>query len=205
MRIATTALLATSASAALFDGRFREQAQRVLSNGQETVKPLTETVGKGSPLKSLEDALKGLTSEASALWEEVRMLVPDFPKDSAFFSLPKKHQRRPDSHWDHIIRGQDIQKISVQGADSERRKISGRLENYNLRAKKVDPSKLGVDKVKQYSGYLDDEANDKHLFYCKQSLFMHRSGALESTELICLAQGSLSPATTPRTTQLFCG
>jgi len=31
--------------------------------------------------------------------------------------------------------------------------------------KKVDPSKLGVDTVKQYSGYLDDEKNDKHLFY----------------------------------------
>jgi cathepsin A (carboxypeptidase C) len=41
------------------------------------------------------------------------------------------------------------------------------LEQYNLRGKKVDPSKLGVDTVKQYSGYLDDEANDKHLFYCK--------------------------------------
>ena len=47
--------------------------------------------------------------------------------------------------------------------------IDGKLETYNLRAKKVDPSKLGVDTVKQFSGYLDDEENDKHLFYCKSS------------------------------------
>ena len=25
----------------------------------------------------------------------------------------------------------------------------------------------GVDKVKQYSGYLDDDEEDKHLFYCE--------------------------------------
>jgi cathepsin A (carboxypeptidase C) len=29
---------------------------------------------------------------------------------------------------------------------------------------------LGVDKVKQYSGYLDDEEEDKHLFYCEYLL-----------------------------------
>jgi cathepsin A (carboxypeptidase C) len=46
------------------------------------------------------------------------------------------------------------------------REIDGKLDTYDLRVKKVDPSKLGVDTVKQYSGYLDDDANDKHLFYC---------------------------------------
>ncbi|AOW00857.1 Alpha/Beta hydrolase protein [Yarrowia lipolytica] len=35
--------------------------------------------------------------------------------------------------------------------------------NYALRAK--DPSSLGLDKVKQYSGYLDVEDEDKHFFY----------------------------------------
>lgn len=59
-----------------------------------------------------------------------------------------------------------IRSVWVENAQGEKeRAIDGKLEHYNLRAKKVDPSKLGVDKVKQYSGYLDDEANDKHLFY----------------------------------------
>jgi cathepsin A (carboxypeptidase C) len=58
--------------------------------------------------------------------------------------------------------------VWVENSNGEKeRAIDGKLENYNLRAKKVDPSKLGVDTVKQYSGYLDDEKNDKHLFYCK--------------------------------------
>ncbi|GAV52247.1 hypothetical protein ZYGR_0AG02380 [Zygosaccharomyces rouxii] len=35
---------------------------------------------------------------------------------------------------------------------------------YSLRIKQVDPSKLGVDKVKQWSGYLDYE-DSKHFFY----------------------------------------
>ncbi|PHH91392.1 hypothetical protein CDD83_647 [Cordyceps sp. RAO-2017] len=33
------------------------------------------------------------------------------------------------------------------------------------RVRQFDPSKLGVDTVKQMSGYLDDDEQDKHLFY----------------------------------------
>ncbi len=40
------------------------------------------------------------------------------------------------------------------------------LSNYKLRGKTVDPSALGVDTVKQYAGYLDDNEKNKHLFYC---------------------------------------
>lgn len=32
---------------------------------------------------------------------------------------------------------------------------------------KFDPSKLGIDAVKQYSGYINDQDTDKHHFYCK--------------------------------------
>ena len=45
-------------------------------------------------------------------------------------------------------------------------KIEGKLDTYDLRVQTVDPSVLQVDPdVKQYSGYLDDNENDKHLFY----------------------------------------
>jgi cathepsin A (carboxypeptidase C) len=83
--------------------------------------------------------------------------------------FPKKHSRKPDSAWDHVTKGADVQDIWVKGEDGEdKRKVGGRLENYSLRAKKVDTSKLGVDTVKQFSGYLDDDEEDKHLFYCKR-------------------------------------
>ena len=92
---------------------------------------------------------------------------------ASFISSPKKHTRRPDSYWDHIMKGAEVQDIWVENQHGEKeREVDGKLEAYNLRSKKIDPSSLGVDPgVKQYSGYLDDEENDKHLFYCENFLF----------------------------------
>ena len=87
---------------------------------------------------------------------------------------PKKHTRRPDGYWDHIVRGADVQEVWVENQYGEKeRDVDGKLESYNLRSRKVDPSSLGVDPgVKQYSGYLDNEEDDKHLFYCTFSFEM---------------------------------
>lgn len=96
------------------------------------------------------------------------MMYPGAMDEASFFSTPKSHKRRPDSHWDHIIRGADVQSVWVENKNGEQeRDIDGKLNAYDLRAKGVDPGLLGVDpKAKQYSGYLDDNENDKHLFYC---------------------------------------
>ena len=120
------------------------------------------------PLKDLKKSLQFLTDEAKAIWDEVAIIHPGVMDEASFFSAPKSHKRRPDSHWDHIIRGADVQSVWVENENGEReRDIDGRLNAYDLRAKGVDPGLLGVDpEVKQYSGYLDDTENDKHLFYC---------------------------------------
>ena len=95
-------------------------------------------------------------------------MYPGDMDEARFFSTPKAHHRRPDNHWDHILRGADVQSVWVENEKGEKeRDVDGRLNAYDLRAKAVDPGVLGVDpKVKQYSGYLDDIENDKHLFYC---------------------------------------
>jgi cathepsin A (carboxypeptidase C) len=167
MRIAASTVLLGAASAASF-----QQAQQVLSNGygraQEAVKPISEAFADAGarPFESLEDAFGGMTAEAKALWDEIKLLVPDSAFKPPSPSKPKPHRRRTD--WDHVVKGEEVQKLWVQGADGENhRQVDGRLDDFNLRVKSVDPSKLKVDSVKQYSGYLDDEANDKHLFYCK--------------------------------------
>ncbi len=118
-------------------------------------------------LHNLKDALRGLTAEASAIWDEVAMLYPEDMSAASFFSTPKKHSRRPDHEWDHIVRGADVQNVWIENANGEQeREIQGDLESFDLRVKAVDPSSLAVDpNVKQYSGYLDDNDNDKHLFY----------------------------------------
>ncbi len=166
MRIATaTAVLAGATSASILAQQ--QQGQHVLSDTHETVKAAADSFSFGPALETLEDALKGATSEVKALWEDLKLLVPGAVNNISFFSNPKAHSRRPDSEWDYVVKGADVQKLWVQDTQGEHRKVGGRLDTYNLRAKKVDPSKLGVDSVKQYSGYLDDEASDKHLFYCE--------------------------------------
>jgi cathepsin A (carboxypeptidase C) len=124
------------------------------------------------PLSNLQDALKSLTGDARKVWDEVAMMFPESFDKANFFSPPKPHTRRPDHEWDHIMRGEEIQSVWVTNSKGEKeREIDGKLKNYNLRTKAVDPSELKVDTVKQYSGYLDDEEEDKHLFYCKRSLW----------------------------------
>ena len=140
--------------------------QQVLQAPQRASEALSK------PLIELQKSLKSLTKETRAAWDEVSLLYPEAMEQATFFSAPKKHTRKPDSHWDHIMRGTDIQSVWVENAQGvKEREIDGKLESYDLRTKTVDPSILGVDAVKQYSGYLDDNEDDKHLFYCTSSLY----------------------------------
>jgi cathepsin A (carboxypeptidase C) len=167
MRLSSAVVLGAATSAAAF----QDQPQKVLGNPSINTEKLGFDVDIDSWTKPLEDAFGKFSTEAKAIWDEVSMFAPDavhaFKKQAAALK-PKKHQRKPDSHWDSIVKGADIQGMWVQGENGDsHRKVGGRLENFNLRTKKVDPAKLGVDSVKQYTGYLDDEEKDKHLFYCK--------------------------------------
>lgn len=132
---------------------------------QEQLKSMTSDSWT-KPLHNLEESLKSLTGEARRIWDEVALMFPGSFEQAAFFTAPKPHTRKPDHEWDHVVKGADVQSVWVENANGEKeRELDGKLENYNLRVKAVDPSSLGVDKVKQYSGYLDDEEEDKHLFY----------------------------------------
>lgn len=167
MRIAASAVLVGAASASILSPLGSGQ-QHVL--GDSITKPagsLDKIAAAAGPLAALQEAVKGLTADAEELWEDVKRLVPESFEKSSFFSSPKKHTRRPDSHWDHIVKGADVPKAFVTTASGSKSRDS--LDAYNLRVKAVDPSGLGIDKVKQYSGYLDDDENDKHLFYCTLS------------------------------------
>ncbi|RMZ76790.1 hypothetical protein DV737_g4658, partial [Chaetothyriales sp. CBS 132003] len=129
--------------------------------------PSTAKEALSGKFDHLKDALRGLTAEAAAIWDEVASLYPEDMSAAGMFSTPKSHTRKPDHEWDHIVRGKDIQSVWVENANGEReRYLDGDLNAFDLRVKAVDPSSLGVDPgVKQYSGYLDDNDEDKHLFY----------------------------------------
>ncbi|RDL39294.1 Carboxypeptidase Y-like protein A [Venustampulla echinocandica] len=131
---------------------------------QDAVKPISNAWSK--PIHDIWESMKDMPADARAIWDEVALLFPEAMDKSSFISAPKPHTRKPDSTWDYVVKGADVQSVWVENSQGQKeRAIDGKLESYNLRAKKVDPAKLGVDTVKQYSGYLDDEENDKHLFY----------------------------------------
>ena len=163
MRYLASSLLFGAASAAV------SPQQHVLQPPEKASELWTK------PLPHLQESLESFTGEARAIWDEVATIFPEAMDKASFMSPPKKHTRRPDSHWDHIMKGAEVQAIWTENQDGQReREVDGKLEAYNLRSKKVDPSSLGVDPgVKQYSGYLDDEENDKHLFYCETYLLEH--------------------------------
>ena len=164
MKVLSSALLVGAASAAL------PQWQVPLNTPEFVNEWVKEASKDGSswtkPLAKLQHELEHLTDEARAVWDEVAMMFPEEMSKASFFSLPKPHTKRPSTHWDFHTSGKAMQDVWVMNENGEQaRAIDGRLESYNLRTKKVDPSSLGVDKVKQYSGYLDDDEEDKHLFY----------------------------------------
>lgn len=170
MRIATSSALLVGAASAL---DLQHDAQHVLGGAAEKTKDiLSDVSGAASSwtakVKEYEAVFGEMTSEAKAVWDEVAMLVPNAFDSLPPVTKPKKHVRKPDSEWDFVTTGADVQALWTEATSEEesRRVVGGDLESYNLRTKAVDPSKLQVDTVKQYSGYLDDEANDKHLFYC---------------------------------------
>jgi cathepsin A (carboxypeptidase C) len=162
MKLLTSTLLLGAVSAA---GNHQQQILNDASHQnplKEAVKPVTDA------FSHLAESMKAMPADAKAVWDEVSMLFPEAMSKASFLSSPKPNNRKPDSTWDYVVKGADVQSVWVENSKGEKeREIDGKLEAYNLRAKKVDPSKLGVDTVKQYSGYLDEEEDDKHLFYCE--------------------------------------
>lgn len=116
----------------------------------------------------LKDIPPQLDEHASSILDELN-IFKDTSTSSLlrdFFTPPKAHIRKPDDEWDYIVRGQNLASSWVANSKGEEtRELDGKLDTYDLRVRSVDPSSLGVDDVKQYSGYLDDNENDKHLFY----------------------------------------
>lgn len=118
-------------------------------------------------VKSTLEALKlkhnDIPEEAAAIWESVAELYPEDTLEALQNMKrewkPKKAIKRDDKEWDYIISGDQLETMMAKG---EHKKLSGNFKNKKLRIKK--PLDLGIDSVKQYSGYLDID-DDKHFFF----------------------------------------
>lgn len=99
--LASTALLGLAAAAL-------PPHQHVLQRPFKHAKPVADAWSK--PLHTLSEALKGMTTEAKAVWDEVAMHFPEAMSEANFFSAPKPHVRKPDSAWDYVVKGADVQR-----------------------------------------------------------------------------------------------
>lgn len=108
--------------------------------------------GRGNMLKAaanfFKESLHDLPQMAADVWTEIELNSPEKLRGLLGKSKPALHKRRPDSEWDFHVRNVD------------------KFPDHKLRVK--SPYGLGVDTVKQYTGYLDvgDETeDDKHFFF----------------------------------------
>lgn len=154
MKFATvaTAACAVSAANALTLPLF-QNAQQVISNKVDTVSAQYAQMIEALDTKKgdiyakiaqyLNQPLEAVLAETAKLWGEMFL---DFPKQVGQLSLttpPKKATKN--SKFDFHV-------------------TDAKLPNHQLRVK-LTPQDLGIDSVKQYTGYLDVEDEDKHFFY----------------------------------------
>lgn len=108
----------------------------------------TLDIGKNQVVSSiaqyLNQPLESIPYDAKKTWLELLMEFPDAVSKLNFKSLPKKAKAA-------------ASKFDFHMSDAKH-------PNHKLRGKST-PTDLGVDSVKQYTGYLDVEDEDKHFFY----------------------------------------
>src|SRR2546429_6478069 len=117
MKLVASALMVGAASAAV------APQQQILAAPDEFLKdrvsqPIADTFS--NPLHTLSESLKGLTSDAKALWEDIVMMFPEDMDKASFVSPPKPHTRKHDNEWDFVVKGADIQSVWVENAKGEK-------------------------------------------------------------------------------------
>lgn len=95
--------------------------------------------------KYLKEPAEVISDETRSLWTEMFTKYPETVANMKFDSIVKKIRNKHKVTFDYHISDK-------------------KLPNHKLRAK-ATPGDLGVDDVKQYSGYLDIVDEDKHFFY----------------------------------------
>lgn len=129
-------------------------AQQILNDKVEIVSNQYSQVVEALELKKgdvfakiaqyLNQPLLSVPQETKDLWLEMFLKFPETVSKLNFKSPAKKFTKRPATFDFHVT--------------------DEKLPGHKLRVK-ATPEDLGIDTVKQYTGYLDVEEEDKHFFY----------------------------------------
>lgn len=93
----------------------------------------------------INEPASAISSEAKKAWSEVLLKFPESVASLKFSSSPRGSKIKAQSAFDFHV-------------------ALDKVPNHKLRVKST-PEDLGIDSVKQYSGYLDVEEDDKHFFF----------------------------------------
>ncbi|CUM65067.1 uncharacterized protein PRCAT00002689001 [Priceomyces carsonii] len=99
----------------------------------------------GAISKYLNEPLEKVPQATKSLWLDMMLQFPEAVSRLSFKSQPKKFTQKSKDAFDYLV-------------------MDAKVPGHQLRVKST-PEDLGIDKVKQYTGYLDVEEEDKHFFY----------------------------------------
>ncbi|SGZ54128.1 CIC11C00000000930 [Sungouiella intermedia] len=154
--VATIACAASSANALTIPsfGHNLQGVQQILSDKVDVVSSQYSQIvqalesKKGDVLAKIaqyfNEPLENISKETKNVWLDMFTSFPDTIAAMNFKSNPKKATKNKATFDFHVT--------------------DAKLPNHKLRVK-ATPEDLGIDKVKQYTGYLDVEDEDKHFFY----------------------------------------
>lgn len=154
--MATIACAASSANALTIPsfGHNLQGVQQILSDKVDVVSSQYSQIvqalesKKGDVLAKIaqyfNEPLENISKETKNVWLDMFTSFPDTIAAMNFKSNPKKATKNKATFDFHVT--------------------DAKLPNHKLRVK-ATPEDLGIDKVKQYTGYLDVEDEDKHFFY----------------------------------------
>lgn len=154
--VATVACAASSANALTLPnfGQNFQGVQQILSGKVDVVSTQYSQIvtalesKKGDILSKIaqyfNEPLESISKETKGVWMDMFTMFPDTIAAMNFKSNPKKATKNKATFDFHVT---DV-----------------KLPNHKLRVKST-PEDLGIDTVKQYTGYLDVEDEDKHFFY----------------------------------------
>lgn len=153
MKLSTTvvATIATTASltqALILPTSFNDIQQKFQLVDQYASK-FTESLSRGPKaiMNIITQVMKEpIPEEARKVWLDMILEFPEAVLKLNFKAPPKPAQKSNQAVFDFHVSDE-------------------KHPNHKLRVKKTNPAELGIDKVKQYSGYLDVEDEDKHFFY----------------------------------------
>ncbi|RLV92904.1 Carboxypeptidase Y [Spathaspora sp. JA1] len=115
-----------------------------LASLQQTLK-LDTSYDASNIMQFLKDmTTQAIPEETKKLWTEMVLKFPDTVSKLSFQGPPAKKLREVSSNFIHVL--------------------DKAFPDHGLRIKST-PESLGIDTVKQYSGYLDVKDEDKHFFY----------------------------------------